>query len=82
MLNLAAAYLLAGNRVGLDGLRARFGTAMADTPLAGEFRLFTDPESSADDVDTLRSEIAALDDYQAFMDTYRQRWASGDPVIN
>ena len=81
VLNLAVAYLLAGNRTGLDGLRDRFAVAMADTPYASDFRLIAGPDSTAEDIDALRREVAAVDDYQSFMDTYRQRWGDSKTAV-
>ena len=65
----------------MDGLRDRFAVAMADTPYASDFRLIAGPDSTAEDIDALRREVAAVDDYQSFMDTYRQRWGDSKTAV-
>lgn len=85
VLNLAVALNLANNRSGLDGLRARFGAAMAATEFAYDFRVIASEDTNSRELRNAMSRVAAVDDFKAFMEGYRARLAQpaeSAPLVN
>ena len=77
VLRRAIALSLSGEGEILALMRQDFGVAMLSTPFAIDFRVVTSNQGSAADIRSAIQRVAAVDDFQAFMEQYRGR-ASGD----
>lgn len=73
VLNRAIALALAGNATRLAALGQAFGSAMAETPYAADFKAITSVESSPRDFAQVLERVALVDDFQAFIESYRAR---------
>ncbi len=85
VLNLAVALNLAGDRRGLDTLRERFGPAMETTEFANDFRVIASKDTNSRELRNALSRVAAVDDFKAFIEAYRDRLAlpaDGTTLVN
>ncbi len=85
VLNLAVALNLAGDRSGLEDLRARFSTAMEATEFSYDFRVIAAEDTNSRDLKNALKRVAAVDDFKAFMEGYRARLArpsDGPALVN
>lgn len=73
VLNLAVALSLGGDRAALDALRRDFGGAMQRTEFAYDFRVIAADDSTPEDFNSALARVASVDDFQAFLDNYRER---------
>ena len=73
VLNLAVALSLGGDRAALARLREDFGPAMQRTDFAYDFRVIAADDSDPADFNSALARVAAVDDFQAFLDNYRAR---------
>lgn len=76
VLNRAIALALGKNSTRLGGLARAFGPAMAETPYAADFKAMTSVDTSPRDFTDVLERVALVDDFQAFMDSYRARLSS------
>jgi hypothetical protein len=72
--NLAVALLLADNKVALEDLNRRYGTAMAKGPHADTFKLLVG-DGQRLGVETIAGELQKVGVAQDFMANYRERLA-------
>jgi tetratricopeptide (TPR) repeat protein len=77
VLNWASALTLAGDQKGVDALRASYGKAMTDTPVADAFRIVAGDPGTGGEADprALASRVAQVGDLQSFMASYKERLA-------
>lgn len=74
VMRLAVALSLAGDQVGLNQVRARFGSLMADTPDAAPFKILTSDIARMDvEFRKLAGEIASVSNLETFMSNYREK---------
>ena len=73
VLNRAIALALGNNSTRLSALGKAFGPAMAVTPYAADFKAMTSVETTPRDFTDVLQRVALVDDFQAFMDSYRAR---------
>lgn len=73
VLNRAIALALGKNSTRLAALGQAFGPAMATTPYAADFKAMTSVETTPRDFTDVLQRVALVDDFQAFMDSYRAR---------
>ena len=77
VVNLAVAFMLAGETVELEDLNRRYGAAMAKGPHADTFNLLVgDGEKTA--VASIADELSKVAAAQDFMANYRERLAEGN----
>jgi len=76
VLNLAVALNLAGDQTGLAELRRDFGAAMELTEYAADFRILAATEPNTEDIGANLRRVTVVDDFQAFLASYRERLAS------
>ncbi len=85
-LNLAIALALAGEHERLGQVRRDFGPAMTSSQYAHDFRFIASDETPTTDLDALLQRAAIVDDFQAFMASYRERLAAAGrappPLVN
>ncbi|MCR4378515.1 MAG: hypothetical protein NUV50_10555 [Rhodospirillales bacterium] len=78
VLSLAVAFTLEGNEAGVSRAVANFGPAMASTAYADAYQLITSgPENDLVNFRALDAIVKKVDDFQGFMEVYRQRLADG-----
>lgn len=78
VLSLAVAFTLDGNETGVSRSVASYGPAMAGTPYADAYQLITSgPELGMVNFRGLDEIVKKVDDFQGFMEVYRQRAAEG-----
>lgn len=78
VLSLAVAYTLDQNETAVSRLVANFGPAMTRSPFADAYQLITTgPEPGLINFRQLDEAVKTVDDFQAFMQDYRQRVAEG-----
>lgn len=78
VLSLAVAFTLEGNEVGVSRAVSNFGPAMAGTAYADAYQLITSgPERDLVNFRGLDEIVKQVDDFQGFMEVYRQRVADG-----
>jgi len=78
VLSLAVAFTLEGNEVGVTRTVSNFGPAMAGTAYADAYQLITSgPERDLVNFRALDEVVKKVDDFQGFMEIYRQRVADG-----
>jgi tetratricopeptide (TPR) repeat protein len=75
VMNRAVALALAGESNRLTALALTYGAAMAETPFGADFRVLTAVETAPRDFAEVLKRVAKVDDFQAFMDSYRARLA-------
>lgn len=75
VMNRAVALALAGENNRLAALGKTHGAAMAGTPFGADFRVLTAVESAPRDFAEVLKRVALVDDFQAFMESYRARLA-------
>lgn len=75
VMNRAVALALAGESNRLSALATTHGAAMAGTPFGADFRVLTAVETAPRDFAEVLKRVAKVDDFQAFMDSYRARLA-------
>ncbi|MBO6785148.1 MAG: hypothetical protein JJ899_18015, partial [Alphaproteobacteria bacterium] len=73
VLNNAVALALGGETDRLAALRTTHGAAMEDTPFAADFRAITSVDTAPRDFADVLERVAAVDAFEAFMDSYRAR---------
>jgi len=74
ILSWAVALSLSGDMDGLKALHERFGPRMASSAYGNMFRVISpEAEHASEDFVELASEIADVDNFQAFMTSYRQQ---------
>ncbi len=73
VLNGAVALALAGDLDKLARVRRSFGAVMEKTALAADFRIIVAADRTARDFDDVLKRIATVDDFDAFMKSYRKR---------
>ena len=73
VLNRAIALALGGNSTRLNALGQAFGPAMAETPYAADFKAITSVENSPRDFAEVLQRVALVEDFQAFIESYRAR---------
>jgi len=73
VLNRAIALALGGNSTRLAALGQAFGPAMAETPYAADFKAITSVENSPRDFAEVLQRVALVEDFQAFIESYRAR---------
>lgn len=78
VLNRAVALALAGEPNRLAALETTHGAAMAETPFGADFRILTAVESAPRDLAEVLKRVAMVDDFQAFMESYRARLAGNE----
>ena len=79
ILRAGIAYSLADDALGLDRLRRKYATKMANSSVAGAFDVVTLPiERNAQEFQTIAQEIAGIDTMERFLEEYRDRYLSGD----
>ncbi len=74
-MNRAVALALAGETNRLSALATTHGAAMANTAFGADFRILTAVESAPRDFAEVLKRVAKVDDFQAFMESYRARLA-------
>lgn len=78
VLSLAVAFTLEGNEAGVSRAVANFGPAMASTAYADAYQLITSgPERDLVNFRAIDEIVKKVDDFQGFMEVYRQRLADG-----
>ncbi len=78
VLSLAVAYTLDGNEAGVSRTVSSYGEAMAQTAYADAYQLITSgPERGLVNFRGLDEVVKKVDDFQGFMEVYRQRVAEG-----
>ena len=78
VLSLAISNTLEGNEAAVSRVTVNFGPAMAQTPYADAFQLITaGPELGLVDFRGLDPIVKKVEDFQGFMEVYRQRVAKG-----
>jgi len=75
VMNRAVAMALDGESNRLAALGETHGKAMKETPFGADFRVITAVESAPRDFAEVLKRVAMVDDFQAFMDSYRARLA-------
>jgi len=74
ILDLTVALTLSGNERGLARVRSNYGAAMDASPFRDAFRLIATPEAAAPiDVAAVAKKVTDVENFQAFMTTYRER---------
>lgn len=73
VMNRAVALALAGASNRLAALGQTYGSAMEKTPFGPDFRIITSVESAPRDFAEVLQRVAMVDEFQAFMDSYRSR---------
>lgn len=73
VLNRAIALALGNKSTRLSALGQAFGPAMAQTPYAADFKAMTSVETTPRDFTDVLQRVALVDDFQAFIDSYRAR---------
>ena len=76
VLNLAVSLSLSGDHRALMVLRRDFGIAMQRSDFAYDFRVIAADDSSPVDFESALARVASVDDFQAFLDSYRARISS------
>ena len=77
----AVGFALAGDRLGLDRLRMKFSEIMATTPEWPMFEYVTgDAIPTSVEFRTVAREVSGLDSLNAFLETYRVMYNSGDAL--
>jgi hypothetical protein len=77
VLNLAVAYALGSNQPALKDLRKRFLGRMAKTNFKASFDVVTAPSGNIpDDFRVISSKVAEVDQFRAFMKSYREKLMS------
>lgn len=80
VLRYAAALALAGDQAGLDGVRAKYGAAMAKGPLKDVFPVIaSDAAGRMADVRDIAARLPSTAPFQGFLAAYRARFANGAP---
>ena len=78
VLSLAISNTLEGNEAAVSRATVNYGPAMAQTPYADAFKLITaPPEMGLVDFRGLDPIVKKVEDFQGFMEVYRQRVAKG-----
>ncbi len=75
VMNRAVALALAGESNRLSALATTYGPVMAKTPFGPDFKVLTAVESAPRDFAEVLKRVAKVDEFQAFMDSYRARLA-------
>jgi hypothetical protein len=74
VMNNAVALALTGDSgEKLSQLRSAFGTAMEGTPFAADFRVIAAADRSSRDFDSVLQRAASVEDFDAFLKSYRAR---------
>ena len=73
VLNGAVALALGGETARLARLGRSFGPAMEKTPYGADFKAITSVETAPRDFAQVLNRVALVDDFEAFMDSYRAR---------
>ena len=78
VLSLAVAYTLEGNETGVSRVATNYGQAMSGSTFADAYQLITSgPERGMVNFRELGDIVKTVDDFQGFMQLYRQRLADG-----
>jgi len=81
VLRSAVGFVLAGDRLALSRLRSKFSDQMAQTAEWSMFDFVTgDIAPSSIEFRKVAREVSGLDSLNAFLDSYRQMYAAGDPM--
>ncbi len=78
ILNSAVALALGGETNRLSNLGVAFGPAMDKTPYAADFRAITSVDTAPRDFAEVLQRVAAVDEFEAFMDSYRARLSGAE----
>lgn len=82
VLNRAVALALGGETRRLEALGRTFGPAMAQTPYGADFKAITSVETPPRDFAEVLERVTQVEDFQAFMDSYRARLKGGDSTAD
>ncbi len=79
IIKAAVGFVLAGDKLGLNRLRAKFGEEMAKTAEWPMFDFVTgDVVPTSIEFKKVAREVSGLDSLNAFLDSYRQMYAASD----
>lgn len=75
VMRAAISFALAGDRLGVDRLREKYGTLMANSPLGSSFAVVTGPiDASGAEFRAIAANIATIDTMQTFLADYRAKY--------
>ncbi|MBH0236875.1 tetratricopeptide repeat protein [Methylobrevis albus] len=75
VMRAAISFALAGDRLGVDRLREKYGALMADSPLGSSFAVVTGPvDTSGVEFRAIAANIATIDTMQTFLADYRAKY--------
>ena len=81
LIKAAVGYVLAGDDFGLSRLRAKFGEQMVASPEWPMFDFVTrDLSPTSVEFRKVAREVSGLDSLNAFLEAYRQAYATHDPL--
>ncbi|MEI2383878.1 hypothetical protein [Breoghania sp. JC706] len=79
ILRAAIAYSFAGDQLGLDRLRSKYVSKMANSPSGAAFEVVTRPiDSKGVEFMSVVKNIAAVDTMESFLDEYRRHYLNSD----
>lgn len=82
VLNRAVALALGGKSQRLAALGRTFGPAMEKTPYDADFKAITSVETAPRDFTDVLQRVSQVDEFQAFMDSYRARLSGKDTTAD